>query len=122
MPCLIGPRCKPMLMRLDLMVGQEVVLCDLVPRPTIVMILLIPLRPDMLISFLSDQKVHILTVVEHGRSPLLLTILLVGELTTVTLQIAKRQELQTNCIDGPPSVRIRLETLVQFYNAIDNGL
>ncbi len=109
-------------MQLDLMVGQEVVLCDLVPWPTIVMVLLIPLHPDILVSFLSDQKVHILTVMEHGRSPLLLTILLVGELTTVMLQIAKQQELQTDCIDGPPSIRIRLKTLVQFYNAIDNGL
>ncbi len=111
-----------MLMRLDLMVGQEVVLCDLVPWPTIVMVLLIPLRPDILVRFLSDQKVHILTIVEHGRSPLLLMILLIGELTTVMLQIAKRQKLQTDCIDGPPSVRICLKTLVQFYNAIDNGL
>ena len=33
MLCLIGPRRKPTLMRLDLMVGQEVVLCDLVLGP-----------------------------------------------------------------------------------------
>ncbi len=53
------------------------------------MILLMPLHPDILVSFLSDQKVHILTVVEHSHSPLLLTILLIGELMTVTLKIAK---------------------------------
>ncbi len=80
---------QAMLMRLDLMVGQEVFLCDLVPWPTIVMVLLIPLRPDFLVSFLSNQKVCILSVVEHGRSQLLLKILLIGELTTVMLQIAK---------------------------------
>ncbi len=108
----IGPRCKPTRLCLDLMVGQEEVLCDQVPWLTIVMVLLVPLRPEIIVAELSNQKVNILTGVGHGLFPLVLKILLIGKLITVTLQIATRQELQTISIDGPPSIRIRLETLV----------
>ncbi len=97
---------------LDLMVGQEEVLCDPVPWLTIVMVLLVPLHPEILVVELSNQKVNILTGVGHGHFPLVLKILLVGKLITVTLQFAKRQELQTISFYGPPSIRIRLKTLV----------
>jgi hypothetical protein len=103
------------------MVGQEEVLCDQVPWLTIVMVLLVPLRPEIIVIELSNQKVYILTGVGHGLFPLVLKILLIGKLITVMLQIAKQQELQTIFIDGPPSVRICLETLVQLLHAIDNG-
>ncbi len=106
---------------LDLMVGQEEVLCDSVPWLTIVMVLLVPLRPEILIIELSNQKVNILTGVGHGRFPLVLEILLIEKLITVTLQFAKKQELQTISIYGPPSVRICLKTLVRLLHAIDNG-
>ncbi len=86
------------------------------------MVLLISLCPEILVVTLSNQKVNILTGVGHGRFPLVLKILLIGKLITVSFQIKKRQELQTVFIYVPPSVRIRLETLLQFYNAINNGL
>ncbi len=108
----IGPQRKPTHLCLDLMVGQEEVLCDPVPWLTIVMVLLIPLRPEILVIKLSNQKVNILTGVGHGRFPLILKILLVGKLITVMLQIAKQQELQTISFYGPPSVQICLKTLV----------
>ena len=80
------------------------------------------LGPEILVVMLSNQKDNTLTGVGHGRFPLVLKILLAGNLITVTFQIKKQQELQTVFICVPPSVRIRLETLVRFYNAIDNGL
>ena len=94
------------------MVGQEDILCDSVPWLTIVMVLLVPLHPEILVVELFNQKVNILTGVGHGRFPLVLKILLIGKLITITLQIAKRQELQIISIDGPPSTRICLKTLV----------
>ncbi len=94
------------------MVGQEEVLCDQVPWLTTVMVLLVPLRPEIIVIELSNRKVNILTGVGHGLFPLVLKILLVGKLITVMLQIAMQQELQTISIDGPPSIRIPLETLV----------
>ena len=94
------------------MVGQAEVLCDPVSWLTIVMVLLVPLRPEILVVKLSNQKVNILTGVGHGLFPFVLKILLFGNLLTVTLQFAKQQELQTISVCGPPSVRIRLETLV----------
>jgi hypothetical protein len=78
----------------------------------IVMVLLFPLHPEILVAELSNQKVNILTGVGHGLFPLVLKILLIGKLITVTLQIAMQQELQTISIDGPPSIWIRLKTLV----------
>ncbi len=62
----IGPQCKPTRLCLDLMVGQEEVLCDPVPWLTIVMALLVPLRPEIIVVKLSNQKVNILTGVGHG--------------------------------------------------------
>jgi hypothetical protein len=103
------------------MVGQEEVLCDPVPWLTIVKVLLINLRPEILVVELSNQKVIILTGAGHGLSLFVLKILLIGNLLTVTLQFAKRQELQTISFCGPPSVRICLETLVQLLHAIDNS-
>jgi hypothetical protein len=103
------------------MVGQEEVLCDQVPWLTIVMVLLIPLCPEIIVIKMSNQKVNILTGVGHGLFPLVLKILLIGKLITITLQIAKRQELQTISIDGPPSTRICLETLVRLLYAINNS-
>jgi hypothetical protein len=94
------------------MVGQEEVLCDQVSWLTIVMVLLVPLHPEIIVIELSNQKVIILTVVGHGLFPLVLKILLVKKLIRITLQIAKQQELQTISIDGPPSARIHHETLV----------
>jgi hypothetical protein len=94
------------------MVGQEEVLCDPVPWLTIVMVLLVPLCPEILIVKLSNQKVNILTRVGHGRFSLVLKILLVGKLITVTLRFAMQQELQTISFYGPPSIQICLETLV----------
>ncbi len=94
------------------MVGQEEVLCDQVPTITIVMVLLVPLCPEIIVVKLSNQKVNILTGVGHGLFPLVLKILLVRKLVTVTLQISTQQELQTISIDGPPSIWIHLETLV----------
>ncbi len=86
------------------------------------MVLLVPLCPEIIVVELSNQKVNILTGVGHGLFPLVLKILLVRKLITVTLQIAKQQELQTISIDGPPSTRICLKTLVRLLHAIDNGL
>jgi hypothetical protein len=103
------------------MVGQEEVLCDPVPWLTIVMVLLIPLRPEIIVIKLPNQKVNILTGVGHSLFLLVLMILLIGKLIRVTLQFAKQQELQTISIDGPPSARICLETLVQLLHAINNG-
>jgi hypothetical protein len=97
---------------LDLMVGQEEVLCDPVPWLTIVMVLLVPLRLEIIVVELSNQKVNILTRVGQGLFLLVLKILLIGKFIMVTLQFAKRQELQTTSTDGPPSARIHLETLV----------
>jgi hypothetical protein len=97
---------------LDLMVGQEEVLCDPVPWLTIVMVLLVPLHPEILVVELSKQKVNILAGVGHGHFPLVLKILLAGKLITVMLQFATRQELQTISFYGPSSIRIRLKTLV----------
>ncbi len=85
------------------------------------MVLLVPLRPEILIVELSNQKVNILTGVGHGLFPLILKILLVGKLITITLQIGKQEELQTISIDGPPSTWICLKTIVQLLHAIDNG-
>ena len=85
---------------LNLMVGQEVVLCHR----------------------MSDQKINILTFVGSGRSPLLLNVLLVGKLITLTLQIAFQQELQTLGIHIPPIAWIHLKTHVRFHHAINNGL
>ncbi len=95
-----------------MMLGQEGVLRDLVPWLTIVKVLLVNFRPEILVVELSNQKVNILTGVSHGLSPFVLKILLIGNLLTVTLQFAKQQELQTISVCGPPSVRICLETLV----------
>jgi hypothetical protein len=106
---------------LELMVGQEEVLCDPVPWLTIVMVLLIPLRPEIIVVELSNQKVNILTGVGHGLFPLVLKILLVGKLITLTLQFVTQQELQTISICDLPSIRICLETLVRLLHAIDNG-
>ncbi len=74
---------------LDLMVGQEEVLCDPVPWLIILMVLLINLQPEILVVELSTQKVNILTGVGHGLSPFVLKILLIGNLFTVMLQFAK---------------------------------
>jgi hypothetical protein len=95
---------------LDLIVGQEKVHGFLVLWQTIVIVLLVHLCPLILVVLLSNQKVNILTRVGHGCFPLVLKILLFG------------QELQTVVIYFPPNIRICLETLVRFYNAIDNGL
>ncbi len=103
------------------MVGQEEVLCDSVPWLTIVKVLLINFRPEILVVELSNQKVNILTGVGHGLSPFVLKILLIGNLLTLMLQFAKRQELQTISVCGPPSVWIHLETLVRLLHAIDNS-
>ena len=67
---------------LDLMVGQEEVLCDPVSWLTIVMVLLVPLRPEIIVIKLPNQKVNILTGVGQGLFPLILKILLVGKLIT----------------------------------------
>ncbi len=74
------------------MVGQEEVLCDPVPWLTIKMVLLFPLRPEIIVVELPNQKVNILAGVGHGLFPLVLKILLVGKLITVMPQFAKRQE------------------------------
>jgi hypothetical protein len=84
------------------------------------MVLLVPLRPEIIVVELSYQKVNILIGVGHGFFPLVLKILLVGTLITVMLQITTRQELQAISIDGPPSIRIHLKTLVLLLHAIDN--
>jgi hypothetical protein len=76
------------------------------------MVLLVSLCPEILVVTLSNQKVNILTGVGHGCFPLVLKIVLVGKLIMVTFQIKKQQELQTVFIYVPPSVRIRLKTLV----------
>ncbi len=68
---------------LDLMVGKEGVLCDPVPWLTIVMVLLIPLCPEILVVKLSNKKVNTLTVVGHGCFPLILKILLIRKLMTL---------------------------------------
>jgi hypothetical protein len=94
------------------MVGQEEVLRDPVPWLTIVKVLLVNFRPEILVVELSNQKVNLLTGVGHGFSPFVLKILIIGNLLTVMLQFAMRQELQTISVCGPPSVRICLETLV----------
>jgi hypothetical protein len=70
------------------MVGQEEVLCDPVPWLTIIMVLLVPLCPEILAFKLSNQKVNILTGVGHGCFLHVLKILLIGKLITVTLQFA----------------------------------
>jgi hypothetical protein len=57
------------------MISQEEVLCDPVPWLTIIMVLLVPLCPEILVVELSNQKVNILTGVGHGRFPLVLKIL-----------------------------------------------
>ncbi len=106
---------------LDLMVGQEEVFCDPVPWLTILMVLLVPLCPEIIVVKLPNQIVNILTGVGHGLFPLVLKILLIGKLIMVMPQFAKQQKLQTISIDGPPSARICLETLVQLLHAIDNG-
>ncbi len=80
--CFIGPQRKPTRLCLDLMVGQEEVLCDQVPWLTIVMVLLVPLRLEIIAVKLSNQKVNILTGVGHGLFPLILKILLIGKLIT----------------------------------------
>ncbi len=89
---------------LNLMVGQEEVLCDPVPWLTIVKVLFVNFRPEIIVVELSNQKVNILTGVGHGLSPFVLKILLIGNLLTVMLQFAKRQELQTISVWGPPSI------------------
>ena len=68
--------------------SQEEVLCDLVPILIIKIVLLVPLRPEILFVTLSNQKVNILTGAGHGRFPLVLKTILVRKFTTVTLQIA----------------------------------
>jgi hypothetical protein len=103
------------------MVGQEEVLFDQVPWLTVVMVLLVPLRPEIIIVELSNQKVNILTGVDCGLFPLILKILLIRKLIMVTLQIVMRQKLRTISIDGPLSVRIHLKALVQLLHAISNG-
>jgi hypothetical protein len=110
--CFIGPQRIPTRLCLDLMVGQEEVLCDPVPWLTIIMVLLVPLRPEILVVKLSNQKVNILTRVGHGRFSLILKILLVRKLIMVMLQFATQQELQTISFYGPPRVQIHLKTLV----------
>jgi hypothetical protein len=102
------------------MVGQVVVLCDLLPILIVIIVLLVIFFSDILVRFLTNQKINILTFVGNGRSLLLLTILLIGKLITVTLQIAFRQELQALGIHVPPIARIRLETHVRFHHAIGN--
>jgi len=72
---------------LDLIVSQEKVLGFLVPWRTIVIVLLVRLCPFILLGLLSNQKADILTIVGHGRFPLVLKILLFGKLITVTFQI-----------------------------------
>jgi hypothetical protein len=104
------------------MVGQEEVLCDPVPWLTIVKVLLVNLRPEILVVELSNEKVNILTGVGHGLSPFVLKILLIGKLLTATLQFAKQQELQIISVCGPPSIQILLKTLVRLLHAIDNSL
>ncbi len=81
----IGPWRKPTRLYLDLMVGQEEVLCDPVPWLTIVMVLLIPLCPEIIVVESPNQKSNILTGVGHGLFPLVLKILLIGKLITVML-------------------------------------
>jgi hypothetical protein len=63
------------------MVGKEEVLCDPVPWLTIVMVLRVPLCPEILVVELSNQKVYILTGVGYGLFPLILKILLIGKLS-----------------------------------------
>ena len=72
------------------MVGQVVVLRDLLPRLIVIIVLLVSLLPDILVRFLTDVKINILTFVGDNRSPFLLNVLLVGKLITETLQIAFR--------------------------------
>lgn len=74
-------------MCLNLMIGQEVILRDLLPLIIVVIVLLVSLLSDILVRFLSDMKINILTFVGDNRSPFLLNVLLVGKLIAETLQI-----------------------------------
>ena len=74
-------------MCLNLMIGQEVILRDLLPLIIVVIVLLVSLLSDILIRFLSDMKINILTFVGDNRSPFLLNVLLVGKLIAEMLQI-----------------------------------
>jgi hypothetical protein len=69
------------------MIGQEVILRDLLPLIIVVIVLLVSLLSDILIRFLSDMKINILTFVGDNRSPFLLNVLLVGKLIAEMLQI-----------------------------------
>ena len=69
----IGPCLKPTRVCLNLMVGQEVVPRDLLPRLIVMIVFLIIFISDILVIFLTDQKINILTVVCYGCSPLILT-------------------------------------------------
>jgi hypothetical protein len=69
------------------MIGQEVILHDLLPLIIVVIVLLVSLLSDILIRFLSDMKINILTFVGDNRSPFLLNVLLVGKLIAEMLQI-----------------------------------
>ena len=86
----IGPRLKITRVCFHLMVGQEVVLRDLLPFFIVVFVLLVIFFSDILVRFLTDVKINILTFVGDNRSPFLLNVLLVGKLITETLQIAFR--------------------------------
>lgn len=74
-------------MCLNLMIGQEVILRDLLPLIIVVIVLLVSLLSDILVRFLSDMKINILTFVGDNRSPFLLNVLLVGKLIAEMLQI-----------------------------------
>ena len=74
-------------MCLNLMIGQEVILHDLLPLIIVVIVLLVSLLSDILIRFLSDMKINILTFVGDNRSPFLLNVLLIGKLIAEMLQI-----------------------------------
>jgi hypothetical protein len=69
------------------MIGQEVILRDLLPLIIVVIVLLVSLLSDILVRFLSDMKINILTFVGDNRSPFLLNVLLVGKLIAEMLQI-----------------------------------
>jgi|688.fasta_scaffold370616_1 hypothetical protein len=119
---LFGILRDPTRMSHDLMVGQVVILGDPSPRFFVVVVLFIPLRPNLVVVELSNQKVDILTRVIHGFCPLVLQIFLIRKKTAITRQIGRRQELQTDSIDVAPDVGIRLETGVSLLQAINDGL
>jgi len=97
---LFGILRDPTRMSHDLMVGQVVILGDPSPRFFVVVVLFIPLRPNLVVVELSNQKVDILTLVIHGFCPLVLKIFLIRKKTAITRQIGRRQELQTDSIEA----------------------